>query len=99
MMRTILVALDTDSAVTLKTAYCGFTSIGFQRTPLICRTTTDWLGSLHVTFTALPNGPGAPTPLNWMGMAPVLPGSTLRVHSPAVVQPQPGLTAVTSSVA
>ena len=35
--------------------------------------------------------------LNWMGMLPVLPGSTCFVHSPAVVQPHCGCTLLMTS--
>src|SRR6266536_5484912 len=77
----------------------GVTSIGFHTVPLICRTTLDCPGSLHVTVADFVTMPPKLAELNCSGMTPVLPGSTRLSHSPAVVQPHPGRTAVISSVA
>src|SRR6266536_2308841 len=77
----------------------GVTSIGFHTVPLICRTTLDCPGSLHVTVADFVTMPPKLAELNCSGMTPVLPGSTRLSHSPAVVQPHPGRTAVISRVA
>src|SRR5207245_1578928 len=96
-MWTTLTSLDGDSAFTLSMTNCGLISIGFQTVPLTCRTTVGWLLSFEVTVTVFVTGPLYEELLNWMGMSPVLPGSTWCDHSPAVVQPQEGCTFVSMS--
>src|SRR5678815_3065784 len=86
-IRTV-VAFDGAITVRLITANWGIASMGLQTLPLICSTTEGRFVSLQLTVidfsTALPK----PELLNWMGMLPILPGSTCLDQSPAVVQPQ-----------
>src|SRR5690348_9555021 len=72
-----------------KAAAAGTTSMGCQTIPLSCRVTRRLLSSLQLTMTGL-----TISPLKWgpgwnsTGMVPPWPGSTRRVHCPAVVHPQ-----------
>src|SRR5271169_6064318 len=73
-----------------RTVYIGRISRGFQTVPLSCSTTVGFCLSLDVTETVLKTGPLKWELSNWTGTLPVSPGMTLRLQSPAVVQPQDG---------
>src|SRR3989442_13024 len=96
-MRTTFVSLVCVSSEALKTTIGGETSIGFQIVPVISSTTLDLPGSLQVTVADFVTLPSKLAELNWSGMTPVLPGLTCRSQVPAVVQPHPGRTSVSSS--
>src|SRR2546423_7978 len=97
MIRMEAAALEA-SGGTLITVYGGTSSIGFQTVPLSCSTVTGLILSFEDTEIVLKTCPLKLALLNWIGTSPVLPGSTLWVHSPAAVQPQEGCTCVISRV-
>src|ERR1043165_4156876 len=97
-MRMVAEVVET-SGGTFNTVYCGTNSIGFQTVPLSWSTVTGRCLSLQVTEIVLKTWPLKLRLLNWTGTFPGSPGGTLRVQSPAVVQPQEGRTSVTSKVA
>src|SRR5262245_54394053 len=86
------------SGGTLIIANCGLISIGFQTVPLIYNTVVGCVLSFESTLTIFVIGVLKLAVLTWIGISPVFPGSTFFVQSPAVVQPHPGRTLLTSSV-
>src|SRR4051794_37017380 len=80
-------------------AMVGVKSIGRHTVPVICRTVFECPGSSLVTVATFVTLPPKPVELNCSGIDPVLPGSTVLSHVPAVVQPQPGFTSRIFNVA
>lgn len=72
---------------------------GVQMFALSWSMTVGLAGSLQVTVTVLLMFPLKLPPLNWIGILPVPPGAISRSQVPAVVQPHPGRTSESTSVA
>ena len=67
-------------------AIVGVKSIGRHTVPVICRTTFECPGSSLITVATFVTFPPKPVELNCNGIEPVLPGSTVLSHVPAVVK-------------